>query len=89
MFIESMNGSIVEMVVSDPTLTDPTKITLEEKWNQLKKYIEISKMEDLQENGKIDPDTYLTCDANWGFDLALIWVRDFMDELETNDHKRA
>ena len=46
-------------------------------------------MEDLQENGKIDPDTYLTCDANWGFDLALIWVRDFMDELETNDHKRA
>jgi len=82
MFIETMDGTIVDMVVSDPSSTDPTKMTLEEKWNELKKYIEISKMEDLQDNGKIDPDTYLTCDMEFGFDMGMIWVSEFMTTLE-------
>ena len=82
MFIETMDGSIVDLVVSDPVSTDPDKITLEEKWKQLKKYIEISKMEDLQENGKIDPETYLTCDMEFGFDMGMIWISEFMEELE-------
>ena len=77
-----MDGTIVDMVVSDPSSTDPTKMTLEEKWNELKKYIEISKMEDLQDNGKIDPDTYLTCDMEFGFDMGMIWVSEFMTTLE-------
>ena len=51
------------------------------KWEELKKYVEISKIEDLQDNGKIDPDAFLTCEAQWGFDMGMIWIRDFMAEL--------
>jgi hypothetical protein len=58
-------------------------LKLENRWEELKRYVGISKLEDLQQNGKIDPNTYLTCDADWGFDMGMIWIRDFMAELES------
>jgi len=78
MFIESMNGSIVEMVVSDPDLTDPAKITLEEKWQELVLKVKLHNANEF----KYDKDKYQTGDWRNGYECALGWIEKQMQELE-------
>jgi len=54
----------------------------DDRWKELKRYVETSILKDLHYAGKIDKDTYLTSDANWGFDMGMIWISDFMREME-------
>ena len=53
-----------------------------DRWKELKRYVETSILKDLHYAGKIDKDTYLTSDANWGLNMGTIWISDFMREME-------
>ena len=78
MFIETMDGSIVDLVVSDPASTDPAKMTLEEKWQELVLKVSLHNANEF----KHDEDKYQTGDWRNGYECALGWVEQQMQELE-------
>ena len=77
MLIETMDGSIIDLVVDDDQ-----KITDKERWSELKKLISISNSEDVLIDGPNNDNPHFTCDQRWGFDESLSWVEKQMNELE-------